>query len=255
MIDLHNHLLHGLDDGPETLEDSLEMCRIGYRDGIRTIIATPHTLNGVYQNDRKTVLRRVQDLNAALSRSGILTLRPLPSALKVLPGADVHLAGDIMIHLAQGKLLTVGDGNKYILIEFPSLGIPYLAEKILFEFIARGIVPIITHPERNPEVGRKPARYVEMIRMGCLGQVTAMSLTGGFGPDVRRLAEELVLHRLVHVIASDGHSIKDRPPVLTPAVKAASRLVGEEEAWRMVNEHPGAILEGRRPTIRPPIPF
>ena len=125
--------------------------------------------------------------------------------------------------------MTVGDGGKYLLIEFPSQGIPYLAERILFQLITEGIIPIITHPERNLEVRRKPARYYEMIRMGCR-QVTAMSLTGGFGPEAKRLAKELLIHKLIHLIASDAHSIETRPPILTPAVRAASKWVGTEEA-------------------------
>jgi len=276
MIDLHSHILYGLDDGPATLDESLEMCRIGYRDGIRTIVATPHMLNGVYRNNRATILSRTRELNTALSRLGIRNSLPQHSAIRtpdhelqtqdselqvpnseltILPGADVHLGEDLLGPLKQKRLVTVGDGGKYLLIEFPSHGIPYMAESALFRLIAHGMIPIITHPERNPEVGRKPERYYEMIRMGCLGQVTAMSLTGGFGPEVKRLAEELLIHRLVHFIASDAHSIDTRPPILTPAVRAASKRVGKEEAWRMVTEYPQAILEGNKPKIPQPVPF
>ena len=290
MIDLHSHILYGLDDGPATLDESLEMCRIGYRDGIRTIVATPHMLNGVYQNNRATILSRTRELNTALSQfkmrnaecgveglpseaknnlthhsavripdSALQTrdseLRTPHSELKVLPGADVHLGEDLLGPLRQKRLMTVGNGGRYLLIEFPSQGIPYMAERILFQLIAHGIIPIITHPERNPEIGRKPARYYEMVRMGCLGQVTAMSLTGGFGPEVKRLAKELLIHKLIHLIASDAHSIETRPPILTPAVRAASKWVGTEEAGRMVTEYPQAILEGKKPNIPQPVPF
>jgi protein-tyrosine phosphatase len=259
MIDLHNHILYGLDDGPETLAESLAMCRLGYRDGIRVIVATPHTLNGVYQNSRTAIVTRVRELNAALAKGGILSLnselRTPNSELKILPGADVHLGEETLRHLRQDRLMTLGDGHRFILIELPSQGIPYLAEKVLFQIIVRGIIPVITHPERNPEIGRKPERYYEMIRMGCLGQVTAMSLTGGFGPGVRRFAEELLTHRLVHIIASDAHSLEERPPILTPSVRAASKLVGADEARRMVTEYPQAVLEGRMPVVPQPIPF
>ena len=270
MIDLHNHILYGLDDGPETLEESLAMCRLGYRDGIRTIVATPHTLNGVYRNSRTAIVTRVRELNAALAKGGILFLNseeaesPLhdqsairnpQSPLRILPGADVHLGEEIIRHLREDRLMTLGDGHRFILIELPSQGVPYLAEKVLFQLIVRGLIPVITHPERNPEIGRKPERYYEMIRMGCLGQVTAMSLTGGFGPGVRRFAEELFTHRLVHIIASDAHSLEERPPILTPSVRAASKLVGEDEARKMVTEYPWAVLEGRMPVVPQPIPF
>ena len=106
---------------------------------------------------------------------------------------------DLLGPLKQKRLMTVGNGGKYLLVEFPSHGIPYMAERILFQLIAHGIIPIITHPERNPEIGRNPARCCRMVRMGCLGQVTAMSLTGGFGPEVKRLAKELLIHKLVRL--------------------------------------------------------
>ena len=132
-------------------------------------------------------------------------------------------------------------------MEFPFQGIPYGTEEVLFQLISRKIIPIISHPERNLEIGQSLRRYREMIRMGCLGQVTAMSLTDGFGPGVRQLAEKLLSKGLIHIIASDAHSTDGRPPVLSPGVRAAAKIVGEEEARKMVTEYPQAILEGRTP--------
>ena len=266
MIDLHTHILWRLDDGARTIDDSLEMCRIAYRDGIRTILATPHTLNGLYQNDRPLILDKVRELNAALmhvqiqnpksemplSRNQQSAIRNPNSPIRILPGADVHFCEEILHQLDSGKVTTLGDSGKFLLLEFSFNGIPYGAEEVLFQLISRGIIPIISHPERNFEVGQNPRRYYEMIRMGCLGQVTAMSLTGGFGPEVRRLTEKLLTNRLINIIASDAHSTDGRPPVLSPAVRAASRIVGREEARKMVTEYPQAILEGRRPNVPSP---
>ncbi len=249
MIDLHTHVLWRLDDGARTIDDSLEMCRIAYRDGIRTILATPHTLNGLYQNDRPLILAKVRELNAALMH---LQIRNPNSPIRILPGADVQFCEGILHQLDSGKVTTLGDGGKFLLLELPFTGIPYGAEEALFQLISRGIIPIISHPERNFEVGQNPRRYDEMIRMGCLGQVTAMSLTGGFGPEVRSLAGKLISNGLIHIIASDAHSTGRRPPILSPAVRAAARIVGEEEAWKMVTEYPQAILEGNRPNVPPP---
>ncbi len=265
MIDLHSHILHGLDDGPETLDQSLEMCRRAYSDGIRTIFATPHVMNGVYESDRPVILARIEELKGALCRCEFRnSTRGQPFGeggsfvqpdLRVLPGADVHLDEAILRHLRQGRLMTLGDKGRYLLLEFPYHGIPYLTEKILFELLANGITPIITHPERNPEVERNLPRYYQMIEMGCLAQVTAMSLTGGFGPEVKRLGEKLLVHGLVHIIASDAHSIERRPPVLTSAIRAASKLVGDDEAKRMVSDYPQSILEGKRPNVPKPVPI
>jgi protein-tyrosine phosphatase len=267
MIDLHAHLLPGLDDGAKTLEESIQMCGVSYRDGVRTIVATPHTLNGLYVNDRETILLKVQELNTAIGKFGVeaKTLRPkdpmtqLPNDsmtdFRILPGADVRLCEKTLLHLDQGKVMTISDGKKYLFLEFPSQGIPYQAEEIIFQIMTRGIIPIITHPERNLEVGQRPQRYYEMIQRGCLGQVTAMSLTGEFGPKVRQVAEKLVKNKLIHFIASDAHSPDGRPPVLSKAVRAAERIVGQEKAQKMVTEYPQAILEGRKPNIPEPIPI
>jgi protein-tyrosine phosphatase len=260
MIDLHTHLLPGLDDGARSLEESIQMCWISYEDGVGTIVATPHTLNGLYLNDRDIILKKVEELKEAIKKFGVQSsTRNLQSAInsdsefKILPGADVHLSEKTLSLLDEGKLMTVGDGKKYLFIEFPFQGIPYKAEEILFQLKSRGIIPIITHPERNLEIGQRPQRYYEMIRIGCLGQVTAMSLTGEFGARVREVSEKLLKKRLIHFIASDAHSPDRRPPILSEAVRAAERTVGKEEAWKMVTENPRSILEGRHPDVPGPL--
>ena len=273
MIDLHLHLLPGLDDGAKTLEESIQMCWISYRDGVRTIVATPHTLNGLYLNDRETILTKLQELNEALIQCGMRNaecgikhskseiesssvnsaIRIPSSEFRILPGADVHLSEKTLLYLDQGKLMTISDGKKYLFLEFPFQGIPYQAEEIIFQIMTRGIIPIITHPERNLEIGQRPQRYYEMIRIGCLGQVTAMSLTGEFGSRVRQIAERLLKNRLIHFIASDAHSTDGRPPILSEGVRAAEKIVGKEEAQKMVTQYPQAILEGHKPKVPEPI--
>ncbi len=256
MIDIHCHILHGLDDGPRTLKESIEMCQVAFEDGIRTIVATPHTLNGVYQNPRAAILSRTRELVIAVKRHGVASLPRVPihdlKDLNILPGADVHFSEKILDHLEEKKALTLGDGGKYLLVEFPSQGVPYRAEVALFELAAHGFTPIISHPERNLEFARRPQRYGEMIRSGCLGQVTAMSLTGGFGEKVKQLAEKMIRARWVHFIATDAHSLEERSPVLSEGVRRAEKIVGREEAHKMVNDYPQAILEGCPPDVPPP---
>jgi len=270
MIDLHNHILHGLDDGPETMDESIQMCWISYRDGVRTIVATPHTLNGEYQNNRPTILAKVKELNDALTQCGLRNsecgiqdlrseislhsaLDTRHSALEILPGADIHFSNEILHQLDQEEVMTVGDGKRFLMLEFPLHTIPIGAEEVLFQLMARGIVPVISHPERNLEITRRPERYYEMIRMGCFGQVTAMSLTGGFGAKIKGFAGKMLKKRLIHLIASDAHSVDGRPPILSPAVKEAEKIVGREEAQKMVTEYPSAILEGRKPSAPEPL--
>ena len=246
MIDLHCHILSGLDDGPGTVEESLAMARMGYGDGIRVVVATPHTLNGFHYNGRPAILAKVEKFKQALNQRGTLdSERRTPNAeLKVLPGSDVRLCEKTLQELDEGNVLTVGDKGKHLMLEFPTVSVPPQSENLLGQLLKRGIVPIITHPERNMEIVCRPERYYEMIRMGCLGQVTAMSLTGGFGAEAKQVAEKLMTYRLLHIIASDAHSSNGRPPILSQAVEAAAKLVGECEARKMVVDCPQAILEG-----------
>jgi protein-tyrosine phosphatase len=267
MIDLHNHILPGLDDGAEVLEESIEMCRISFRDGIRTIVATPHILPGIYENNRPTILAKVYELNEAIKKFGVRSsgfgvknldpITQLPNdsitELEILPGADIHFSFDLLQRYENGEMVAVNDLGRYLMVEFEFQGIPYKAEEALFQLLTKGIVPIISHPERNFEIGHNPKRYYEMIRMGCLGQVTAMSLTGEFGPEIRQIAEKLFKKRLIHIIASDAHSAGRRPPILSSGVKAAEKIVGKKEAQKMVTEYPQAILEGRKPDIPEPL--
>jgi protein-tyrosine phosphatase len=255
------------------------MCRISYRDGIRTIVATPHTLNSVYENSRLEILAKVQELNEAIKKELFSEPAPFPERpaepetgrpdnpelgslpdsaspinLEIIPGADVHFSEEVLSQRSQDKITTIADGGKFLLIEFPPWGVPHRAEAVLFDLLVRRITPIITHPERNLEIARRPERYTNMVQMGCLGQITADSLMGGFGREARLAAENLLRKNLVHFIASDAHSANGRPPILSDAVWEAAKIVGKEQARKMVTEYPQAILEGRRPPLPEPRP-
>ncbi len=258
MIDLHCHILPGLDDGPDSLEEALQMCLICYRDGVRTVVATPHVIKGVYSNNRSIILKKISQLKDALRQFFLSTNSESDNPqlqLRIIPGADVYFSEDLLRKIEDGHLLTIGDEGKFVLIEFPFQGIPYRAEDLLFQLLGRGITPIITHPERNLEISQRPKRYYEMVRMGCLGELTAMSLTGEFGSEVKKVAEKFLRHKLVHFIASDAHSINGRPPILSKALKIAEKLIGEDEARKMVKENPLAVLNGYLPNIPAPIPL
>src|SRR4030042_4730357 len=152
MIDLHTHILPNLDDGARTLEESIEMCRISYQDGVKTIVATPHVLPEIYKNNRSTILSKLHELQPALSTLQSSICNPQSAiTLRVLPGADVHFSSDLLELYKNGELMTVSDNNRCLMVEFDSQSIPYRGEEVLFRLLTHGVIPIITHPERNQE--------------------------------------------------------------------------------------------------------
>jgi len=246
LIDLHCHILPGVDDGAKSLEESLLMARRAVEDGIHTIVATPHTLNGIYINSAREVTPKVASLQETLSKKHI--------KLQLYVGADVHLCPHMLELIESGDAGTINNARKYILLEFPSQVVPPKVKDEIFSLKLNGITPIISHLERNPVIQHNIDILYEFIRMGALCQVTAMSITGDFGGIAMQCAERLLRHRMVHVIASDAHSSKSRPPVLSQAVEAAAEILENyDDAERMVTEVPAAILSGNMPEIPEPI--
>lgn len=236
MIDIHCHILPAVDDGPETLKETLDMCRIAVEDGITTIVATPHQQNGVYHNTAQGIIKKVEEINLALKKAGI--------ALELLPGADVHIDVQTGEKIRQGEIMTVNNTGRYFLLEFPAHSIPPNIDKLIFHFLLNNTTPILTHPERIAEVQEHPNKVYELVSLGALSQITAMSLTGEFGSRAQKCAKTLLKHNLAHIIASDAHSVDHRPPVLSNAVKIASRIVGEEDAAEMVTTVPQQVIRG-----------
>lgn len=248
MIDIHCHILPGIDDGAETIEESLEMARMAVADGIRTIVATPHQQNGVYTNSAERIRQHVEQLRTALKEADI--------PLEILPGADVHIDVNTADKIKAGEIMTVNQTGRYFLLEFPAHTVPPNIEKITFDLLLKNITPILTHPERIAEVQENPQRIYDLVASGVLSQITAMSLSGGFGRRAKKCAKTLVQHNLAHIIASDAHSTSSRPPILSEGVKVAGGIVGEDFATAMVTSIPQQIIKGETvPHLDPPIPI
>lgn len=237
MIDLHAHILPGLDDGPRDIDESLAMCEMAAADGIRAIVATPHTGNGIYNNHRDQILASLSVLRKSVEMAG--------RSITLHAGADVHANVDILDMLTDGRAMTVNDNGHYVMIEIPDQAIPPNFEDWLFGLQLKGVIPILTHPERNMVIGNDLNFLAGLVNMGVLVQVTAMSITGQFGRAIERISREMLVRGLVHVIATDAHSVEARPPVLSKARDIAASLIGEEGALDLVLKNPLSILEGR----------
>jgi len=238
MIDIHTHILPTIDDGPTTMTESLEMCRIAVNDGIKKMIATPHVQNGMYDLDANKVLEKIQMLNQLLKQEGL--------DLVIFPGAEVHLNDRLLDAeiLKESNILTINGGRKYILLEFPFQWVPSGTEHVIFKLRSMGFTPILPHLERNFKIQRDPYMVRHFAEMGAILQVTAQSITGDFDAAPMKCALWMLKNNLVHVIASDAHSPVGRPPILSKALKVVSDKLGEEAAKKMVLEHPRMILEG-----------
>ena len=229
MIDIHCHILPGIDDGPQTMQESVLMAKMAYDDGITHIVATPHVKYELTEPSR--ILGLLAELNGILREDGI--------PLNVLRGADVNAVID------PGLLdpYTI-NGTRYILLEFPYARIPVDVRGTLFRFARAGLRPIITHPERNRSVISNLSLAAEIIKSGALIQITAGSITGEFGPEIAGCAEKLLIEGYVHFIASDAHSLRHRPPMLSEAVKRAAELVGKDSARALALDNPHSVISG-----------
>ena len=247
MIDIHCHILPEMDDGPASLGESLAMCRAAARDGIRIIVAAPHFKPGTYEFTRPTILDKIRVLQAAVRQEGL--------NLTILPGAEVTISPEMQAYLAPERGLTI-NGGRYFLAEFRPLSVPCHWDTFLLSFLASGMTPIIAHPERNAWFINHPEALSTAVQKGLLVQITAASLTGGFGEEARDFSFDLLRRSLVHAIASDGHSADLRPPRLAEAVNLAAEVMGKEMARALVTSIPQAIILDRKiPALGPVAPY
>jgi len=238
MIDLHCHLLPGIDDGPETLEEALEMARIAVANGIVAAHVTPHLQPGRWDNDLPKIAAAVEAYRAALAEAGI------PLALGF--AAEVRLDYEILPLIEAGRVPFLGtlEGYRVMLLEFPHSHVPVGADKFVAWLLARNIRPLIAHPERNKDLMRDPDKIEPFVREGCLLQITADAISGGFGELCALRAREFLERGWVSVIASDAHDTAERPPRIAPGRDAAALIVGEEEALRLTRGTPLSIVRG-----------
>ncbi|WP_088052507.1 tyrosine-protein phosphatase [Virgibacillus dakarensis] len=234
MIDIHCHILPGIDDGARTTEDSLEMARAAVDQGIRTIIATPHHRNGKYNNVKKQILQDVTELKARLE------VEKIP--LTILPGQETRLNGDMVTSLQEDEVLPLNN-TAYVFIEFPTAHVPRYAKQMLFDLQVAGYKPIIVHPERNREIAEHPSILYEFVRKGALTQVTAASVCGKFGKTVQKLTHNLMEANLTHFIASDAHNTTTRGFAMQEAFREVQTRHGNEAVF-MFMENAQLLIDG-----------
>ncbi len=238
MIDLHCHLLPGIDDGPATLAEALELARCAVANGITEARVTPHVHVGRWDNELAGIHAAVEAHRAELAKAAI--------PLKLGYAAEVRLAYEALPLIEAGRVPFLGelDGWKVLLLELPHSHVPVGSDKFVAWLLARGIRPMIAHPERNKEIMRESARLRPFVEAGCLLQLTADALVGGFGEVCEARAIEFLEQGWVTVLASDAHDLQSRPPRLKPGLDVAALIVGAAAAQDFVLGTPRRILQG-----------
>lgn len=237
MIDLHCHILPGIDDGPATLEESLELARIAVADGITHAVVTPHIHPQRFDNNVSTIEPVFNQLKQALDDQNI--------ALKLHSfAAELRISAEMLSMIPAGQVPFLGEweGKKVLLLELPHSHIPPGSDKLTQWLLKQNIQPMIAHPERNKEIMRNTDKLAPFVEQGCLFQLTAMSVTGEFGELAQKKSIELLSRDWITILATDAHNSQHRPPVLSRGLEAAAEIVGAKNAVKLVLDHPAKIL-------------
>jgi len=242
MIDLHSHILPGIDDGAADVGMSIQMARAYVADGAFVVACTPHILPGLYHNFGAEIRQAVAQLQETLDAENI--------PLRLVAGADNHIIPDFVTGLRTGHLLCLAD-TRYVLVEPPHHVAPARLEDLFFSILVAGYVPILTHPERLTWIRGHYPMIQRLVQAGVWMQVTSGSLSGTFGPDARYWAERLLDEGCVHILATDAHDVRRRPPDLARGQEFAARRIGDEEATHLVVTRPKGILANSLPSELP----
>lgn len=239
MVDIHSHILHGLDDGAVSFEVSLEMARVAMAAGTTDIVATPHA-NSRYDYQPELISERIQELQSAIG-----------DALRIHRGCDFHLSPqNLELAFRDPRRFSI-DGLNYLLVEFPDLSLFQGIEQVFDRLKSAGLTPIVTHPERNRHLAADLPRLNRWVRGGVPLQLTAQSVTGEFGPELARWCMKAMEQGLVHFIASDGHDPAHRPPRMDRARSLLDAEFGLDYAELLCETHPRAVIEGQAIDVEP----
>ena len=244
MIDLHCHILPGIDDGAKNLDDVREMLASAKADGISKIVATPHNMEDgigiVSPFVINSLVKRVNDISQSEGYG-----------IEVFPGSEAYISTDLPRLVKNKRILTI-NGTQYLLVEFPVLKMPEFAVDIIYQLRLMGITPIIAHPERYAAVVDNPDVLLEFIRIGALCQVNSGSITGIFGKMVKKTAEMLLQRKMVHIVSTDAHPGSSRMPRMKEAYEFVADKLGRDYSNEVFIENPAKIIKGREIEIRQP---
>jgi protein-tyrosine phosphatase len=220
MVDLHCHLLPGIDDGSKNMDVSLRLAREATENGVTHALLTPHHMNGRYVNHKQDVIRRTREFQEQLKVHNI--------PLTVFPGQEVRINGQLLDALDKDDILFADTAGKYMMLEFPDDDVPNYTSRMIFDIQQRGIMPVIVHPERNTKIMAEPDQIYQLLEKGCLSQITASSYVGAFGKKVENFSRKLIEAGQSYVFASDAHDLPGRKYEMRQAFEKLSQEFGSE---------------------------
>ncbi|WP_127345758.1 tyrosine-protein phosphatase [Lactobacillus amylolyticus] len=235
LVDIHCHILPGIDDGSKDWKTSLKLARDAVKDGVTHAVCTPHTLNGRYLNHKEDVIKLTDEYQQRLKEARI--------PLTVFPGQEVRISGDLPQALEDDDILFLDEDGRYMLLEFPSDDVPAYSQDMIFKVMQRGITPIIVHPERNNRILKRPTILQNLIKQGCLVQITASSYVGTFGKDIEEMSRKFIEAGQCACFASDAHDLPKRQYEYSEALEKLSNEFGSEKAQEF-RDNAQAIVNG-----------
>ncbi|MFF2857189.1 tyrosine-protein phosphatase [Peribacillus sp. NPDC058002] len=246
MIDIHCHILPGVDDGSADMNESMNMARKAVESGITHLFATPHHLNEKYVNIKSGIIGRAMSLNESLKQNNI----PLTIHL----GQEVRIHQDIFNSLEKKEILTLDDNGTFLLLEIPSGRVPSYTQEVIYELLLKGITPIIVHPERNKELISNHQLLFELVQEGALTQLTSGSIIGNFGKSIQSFSKKIIEHNLAHFIATDAHNIGSRGFTLQHAYETITKSYGIQRTFYF-KENAEQLIKNQSPAVEKPVPF
>lgn len=245
MIDIHNHLLVGADDGPATEQDALDLLHQAQENGITDIIVTPHHYSGDFVNYRSKILTEMEVLKNIIYKNNI--------DINVYPGQEIRINGDLVDELETGMNLSLNHSS-YVLVEFSFTEVPAYAEKLFFELQMKGYTPVIAHPERCRPLKNNPGKLYDFIEKGAIAQVTATSVAGKLGEGLQRASLKMLENNLIHIVGSDAHHAENRPFLLKEAYEIIEAELGASYV-EYLKYNATAILENKEVKVKAPVQY
>ncbi len=244
MIDVHSHIIPGVDDGASNIDESVEIAVTAEKAGVKTLFATPHALDLADSTSWDHVNQGFDDLKKRVARENI--------DIEIVRGAEIFITPDLPKRIKENKKLTINGQGRYILLELPLLEIPDFTEQVIFDLIVCGVIPIIAHPERYVKIWEEPNRLFDFIKRGALTHVNSGSLTGRYGKNAQKTAKLLISHNLIHMMGSDIHSSSTGAYTFAEGFRIIKEISGPDRALEMVTSIPANIIKGD--PVRVPAP-